>query len=120
MTAAGSVVGTASAFWAYMQRKDKVRVATTRLLMGLAYDKLMTLGVKFIERGTITRDEYEDYRKYLYEPYKALGGNGVAERIMSEVSNLPIRSNSKFAEMFGSNRDNEEFVSNVRIVPRSE
>jgi len=119
LTAIGSIVATSSAFGAYMKRKDKVRVATTRLLMGLAYDKIMNLGVGYIERGSITREEYEDYRKYLYEPYKALGGNGVAERIMTEVSGLPIMSQSKYATMFGS-RETEEFNTNVRIVPRVE
>lgn len=68
-----------------------------RLLMGLAYDKITTLGLSYIKRGWISKDEYEDFQRYLYEPYKAFGGNGVAERIMTEVSRIPIRSSREIA-----------------------
>lgn len=90
-------VGASSGFWAYMQRRDAKRTQTDRLLQGLAYDKIISMGMNYIERGWITKDEYEDYRKYLYEPYKALGGNGVTERVMAEVSNLPLRSRAMYA-----------------------
>lgn len=97
-----TVIGTliaSSGFWAYVQYKDTGRKQNNQLLMGLAYDKIISMGLGFIERGWITRDEYEDYRRYLYEPYKKLGGNGVTERIAAEVSNLPIRSRAKYAEL---------------------
>ena len=90
---------TSAGFWAFLQRKYTVRSQTDRLLLGLAYDKIITMGMAYIERGWITKDEYEDYRKYLYEPYKALGGNGVTERVVAEVSNLPLRSRAKYAEI---------------------
>lgn len=86
-------------FWAYLQKRDTTKDATTRLLMGLAYDKITDKGLEHIGRGYITKDEYEDFRKYLYEPYKALGGNGVAERIMTAVSQLPLRPNSRYEEI---------------------
>jgi len=97
-----TVIGTliaSSGFWAYVQYKDNGRRQNNQLLMGLAYDKIISMGLGYIERGWITRDEYEDYRRYLYEPYKALGGNGVTERIAAEVSNLPLRSRAKYAEL---------------------
>lgn len=86
-------------FWAFWQRKDVARTQTHLLLVGLAYDKIVSSGMRYIERGWISEDEYEEYRKYLYEPYKALGGNGVAERVMAEVSNLPLKSRAKYAEL---------------------
>ena len=67
--------------------------------MGLAYDRLMYLGMKYIERGYITSDEYDDFQKYLYLPYKELGGNGTAERIMSELTNLPIKKHTRLADI---------------------
>ena len=97
-----TIVGTliaSSGFWAYIQHKDVGRRQNNQLLMGLAYDKIIAMGMGYIERGWITRDEYEDYRRYLYEPYKALGGNGVTERVAAEVSNLPLRSRAKYAEL---------------------
>lgn len=95
-----------SGFWAYLQRKDKAKTETTRLLMGLAYDKLTHLGLSYIERGWISKDEYEEYRKYLYEPYRDLGGNGVGERIMQEVSGLPLRSHTKYYRIDQAKRAN--------------
>lgn len=97
-----TIIGTliaSSGFWAYVQHKDVGRKQNNQLLMGLAYDKIIVMGMGYIERGWITRDEYDDYRRYLYEPYKALGGNGVTERIAAEVSNLPLRSRAKYAEL---------------------
>lgn len=113
MTSVASVVAS-SGFWAYMQRKGDSKSATTRLLMGLAYDKVTTSGVEHIERGWVTRDELEELTKYFYEPYRDLGGNGVAERIMTEVKSLPIRSHSKYASIFQP--QNEGFVNNVRVI----
>jgi len=86
-------------FWAYLQRKDSNKTQFERLTLGLAYDKIVSMGMAYIERGWITEDEYEDYRKYLYDPYKSLGGNGVTERIVAEVSSLPIMSRARYATL---------------------
>jgi hypothetical protein len=91
-------------FWTYLTRRKDPKDALTRLLLGLAYDKIAHLGMSYIERGWISKDEYEEFQKYLYEPYKAFGGNGVAERIMTEVQNLPIRSPGKYSEIIESRR----------------
>ena len=44
-----------------------------------------------IQRGWITKDEFENLNDYLYRPYEELGGNGTAEKIMQEVRKLPLR-----------------------------
>lgn len=113
----GSALGS-TGFWAFLRNRDYRRRATTRLMMGLAYKELTTLGLAYIERGSITKDEFEDYRKYFYEPYKALGGNGVAERIMRDVTNLPFRPHDGHAEIF-RNRE-EGWMLNVPVVRVSE
>lgn len=61
------------------------------MLIGLGHDRIMYLGMKYIERKYITQSEYENLYKYLYEPYKKMGGNGSAERVMEEVKRLEIR-----------------------------
>ena len=104
-----------SGFWAYVQRKDDTKDATTRLLMGLAYEKVTSLGMGYIERGWITRDELEEYHKYFFGPYKALGGNGVAERIWLEVQRLPLRRHSKYESIIRS-RQNERFIADVPVI----
>lgn len=97
-----------SGVWAYFDRRSKAKDANGRLLMGLAYDKITYLGMGYLERGWITKDEYEDFRKYLYEPYRDYGGNGVAERIMNEVSNLPLKSHSKYADIVKAKQAGKE------------
>lgn len=95
-------LGTLSAstgFWAFVQRRTTLSSATTKLLLGLAYDKIIQQGMSYIEQGWITKDEYEEFRKNLYEPYKACGGNGVGDRVMEEVSRLQLRSPAKYVEI---------------------
>lgn len=65
---------------------------------GQGHDRIVWLGGKYIERGGITNDEYENLYDYLYIPYKALGGNGTAEKIMKDVSGLPIISKNEAYE----------------------
>lgn len=79
-----------SGFWTYMQKHSNKKDAKTEMLIGLGHDRIMFLGMKYIERGYITSDEYENLYEYLYKPYDQLGGNGSAKRIMNEVNKLPI------------------------------
>ena len=92
-----------SGFWAYLQRKHDRKDDRTALLIGLAHDRIMELGMRYIERGYITRDEYENLYKYLYKPYERNGGNGSAKRIMQEVDKLSIRNvDALFEEIVGT------------------
>lgn len=83
---------TSSGIWALIQKKFSSKDAESKMLIGLAHDRIVYLGMKYIERGYITEDEYENLYDYLYKPYEALGGNGSAKRVMSEVNKLDIRS----------------------------
>lgn len=97
IAAAGGVIGS-SGVWSYLLKRGERNTATARLLMGLAYDKIVTVGMAYIQRGWISKDEYEEYLKYLVGPYKELGGNGVADRVAAEVGSLPFRAVT-FAEI---------------------
>lgn len=79
-----------SGFWAYFQKKMDCNTAANAMLIGLGHDRIMYLAGSYIERGWITSDEYENLYTYLYSPYKKMGGNGSADRIMREVDKLPI------------------------------
>lgn len=81
-----------SGFWAYVQKRSEKKDVKTRMLVGLAHDRILFLGMSYIERGYITRDEYENLYEYLYQPYEKMGGNGSAKRVMQEVNKLPIHS----------------------------
>lgn len=80
-----------SGFWAYITRHADRKDIKTEMLIGLGHDRIVYLGMKYIEQGYITQDEYENLYEYLYKPYEKMGGNGSAKRIMNEVNKLPIR-----------------------------
>ena len=84
-----------SGFWAFIIKKSESKDVRTQILLGLAHDRIMTLGETYLARGYITMDEYDDLNKYLYKPYKALGGNGTAERMMAEIDKLPLSTLDK-------------------------
>ena len=90
-----SSVLASSGVWTYIMRKSDCKNAQTEMLIGLGHDRIIYLGKKYIERGTITTDEYENLNDYLYKPYKALGGNGSAERIMKEVETLRLNTHNQ-------------------------
>ena len=46
---------------------------------------------EYIARGYVSTDEYNELNKYLFEPYRSMGGNGTAEKLMEEVKHLPTR-----------------------------
>jgi len=81
-----------------MQHRDKEKSQTQRLLQGLAYEKIISMGMDYLKRGGITNDEYNDYRR-LYEAYRALGGNGVTERVMAAVQDLPVKSRDTYSKV---------------------
>ena len=91
VTVVCSVVAS-SGFWALVQSRMNKHDANTRLLLGLAHDRICYLGLKCIERGYITQDEYENLNDYLYVPYRERGGNGSAQRVMEMVKKLPFRA----------------------------
>lgn len=81
-----------SGFWAFISKISEKKDVRTRMLIGLGHDRIMFLGLQYIDRGWITADEYENLYEYLYKPYEMIGGNGSAKRIMEEVKRLPIRN----------------------------
>lgn len=85
-----SSVLASSGLWAYVTKRLEKKDVKTEMLIGLGHDRIMYLGMAYIERGYITSDGYENLYEYLYKPYEKMGGNGSAKRIMNEVNKLPI------------------------------
>lgn len=67
-----SSVLASSGLWAYLSKRTENKDVKTEMLIGLAHDRIMYLGMSY------------------FEPYEKLGGNGSAKRIMQEVDKLPI------------------------------
>lgn len=93
VTIAVAVVAS-TGFWSLIQyivsSKLTRESAESQMLKGLGHDRICFLAEAYIKRGSITREEYENLHTYLYLPYKRLGGNGTAQRLMDEVMKLPI------------------------------
>lgn len=81
-----------SGLWAFLQKKSEKKDVRTQMLIGLGHDRIIFLGMSYIDRGWISYDEYENLNDYLYKPYELLGGNGSAKRVMEEVRKLELRN----------------------------
>ena len=79
-----------SGLWAFLGKRLERNSAERELIVGIGHIELVFFGMQYIERGWITRDEYETMQG-LYEPYVKLGGNGSGTKIMKELEKLPIR-----------------------------
>ena len=76
------------------QKKGNGIEAGVRILL---YDQIKYRGNNFIERGYVTRDEYEDLIKMHEVYHTALGGNGYLDNLMLEVNKLPHSKQEKGA-----------------------
>lgn len=81
-----------SGLWAFLSNRLERNSAERELVVGIGHIELVFFGMRYIERGWITRDEYETLQE-LYKPYVKLGGNGSGTKIMNEIEKLPIRDN---------------------------
>lgn len=79
-----------SGLWAFLGKKLERNNSERELLVGIGHIELVFFGMQYIERGWITRDEYETLQE-LYKPYVKLGGNGSGKKIINEVEELPIK-----------------------------
>lgn len=86
-----SSVLASSGLWAYITKRLEKKDVKAQMLLGLAHDRILALGMSYIERGFITQDEYENLHDYLFVPYEKMGGNGSAKKVMNEVEKLPIK-----------------------------
>lgn len=89
ITALGGVFS-ANGLWTFLSSKKSKNCELTKMIVGLGHSRICELCEKYIVRGYITQDEYEDLVDYIYTPYKKLGGNGTAEKMVNEVEKLPI------------------------------
>ena len=79
-----------SGLWAFISSRLDKNSSERELLIGIGHVELVFFGMQYIERGWITRDEYETLQE-LYKPYIKLGGNGSGTKIMHDVEKLPMK-----------------------------
>lgn len=76
--------------WAYLQSRSTHKSALERMILGLGHAEIFRVADHYIHRDGITLDELDDLNKYLYKPYKEMGGNGTAETAVEKCKELPI------------------------------
>lgn len=117
LTVIASVLAS-SGFWAYIQSRQKKKDGSAKLLIGLAHDRIVFLGMSYVRRGWLTQDEYNNLHDYLYIAYKNLGGNGTAQRVMNEVEKLEIRDALSFV-LDEAKEEREREEAELRMVSSS-
>lgn len=78
--------------WAWAKTRTQRNDAEDKLLLHIAKNQLVTQGRKYLKRGYVTMDEYEEYESE-YKVYSDLGGNGLARRVFEQVDELPMMPN---------------------------
>ena len=85
-----------SGIWGFIlykqQRKDAKQddFGTIKdALKGILYSDILDTGEKYLAQEYITVKQMNNFKKYLYDPYKALGGDGMADEIWDQLSDLP-------------------------------
>lgn len=69
--------------------------ALCRCVTGIAMFRIAREAKRYIDKGYVTSEEYHTLKHNLYEPYVALGGNGLATKFMQEVEELPMKEGIK-------------------------
>ena len=82
-----------SGLWAFLTSRFDRHDSEKDILVGIGHIEIVFFGMKYIERGWITQDEYDTLWS-LYKPYLKLGGNGSGTKIMKEIDKLPIKRES--------------------------
>lgn len=76
-------------FWSFLQYYREKKSGLNAMVLGLGFSQLNEECNRYIDKGYISVDELNSLTKYLYEPYKALGGDGIAEKLYNKVIQLP-------------------------------
>ena len=71
------------------QHEEEIRQIKA-MSLGALYDRAKFLGESYLKKGWWTLNEYEDFKKYIYEPYHNAGGDGTIDKIWLELEKMPI------------------------------
>lgn len=89
-----------------VERETANDTAQSRMLLGLAHDKILHITDKFVRRGSITLKEKRNL-DFLYAPYAELGGNGDCKIGYEACQTLPVIS-EEAAEALDAERKRKE------------
>ena len=89
----------------FLQRRDKkkekeesMESATSKMLLGLGHDRILSITDRLVKRGSITLKEKRNL-EYLWKPYNDLGGNGDCKIGYDACQKLPVASEEAAEEL---------------------
>ena len=89
----------------FIQRRDKkkekeesMESATSKMLLGLGHDRILSITDRLVKRGSITLKEKRNL-EYLWKPYNDLGGNGDCKIGYDACQKLPVVSEEAAEEL---------------------
>lgn len=87
--AGAGMIFASTGFWSLVQRQLDKHSDSRKMSLGITYLGIKMSCTTVLKKGWISTEELEDLEKYLYEPYKKMGGNGTAEVLINKVKALP-------------------------------
>lgn len=76
-------------FWMLVQNQREKKSKERMAIMAMLYMAVKMSCKSCLRRGWASTEEIEDIEKYMFEPYKSMGGNGTAELLMNKIQSLP-------------------------------
>lgn len=73
------------------QIKQELELVKTAVC-GQCHDRLVHACKAYISSGSVSIEDYNDVKEYLYDPYIALGGNGSGEEYFKQFKDLPRKT----------------------------
>lgn len=83
------IVALLNRYWTKKDREDDRLTALVSAQKIMMVDRVRYLGQCYINRGSISLADKETLLE-MHKNYKALGGNGHLDTVMSEIEELPI------------------------------
>lgn len=75
--------------WRMLLKRKKENELIREGMMALLHDRIYQACTFFLNRGFCTLEDRSNL-EYLFEPYKALGGNGTGESLYQRCLSLPF------------------------------
>lgn len=77
--------------WLTTRKKPK---PSDKLLVALAQDRIVYVGSACISKGSISKNQLSVLTS-IYNPYKEMDGDGLADSIMERCSRLPLKEEAE-------------------------
>lgn len=81
-----------SGLWQFIMYKSQYKNTQTQAILALLHNEIYAISEKAINEGHISTDDFDNLT-CLYEPYRALKGNGTGEALYNKCKSLIEKEN---------------------------